>query len=102
MEYGQINFKEYATLYSIDMDTRNNQELTPVMDEANADICTSKYNIYFVNETTANANINKIVQSSLHLSVLVVCLTSSVIILGVLIIVMIVVRHKKVSNKTNI
>nr|AGS18872.1 FGF-3 [Pieris rapae granulovirus] len=102
MEYGQINFKEYATLYSIDMDTRNNQELTPVMDEANTDICTSKYNIHFVNKITKNTNINKIVQSSVHMSILVICLTSSVLILGVLIIVMIVVRHKKVLNKTNI
>ncbi|AAQ21722.1 unknown [Cryptophlebia leucotreta granulovirus] len=103
MEYGQMNFKKYATLYSqeIDYPIEKIPKMTPVLDMANADICSSKYIMHFVDEIEPNTAVNNVQGAGMSFFVLIICLTVIIVTLSVLVIITVVFRFKKRSFKLN-
>lgn len=95
MEYGQINFKNHATMYSLDVELWKEYELTPVMDEANADICSSKYSMRFVGDADAPAPQVREADATVPI----VCLTVSVIVLALVATTLTIIRATRKKRK---
>lgn len=95
MEYGRLNFKDKATLYSkvVNSDS-SNKELTPLMDMANADLCETEQHTTEFFETTQQEKYTT-TSASVNLTIIIVSLTCSVVILGVLILIVLITRRKR-------
>ncbi|QOD40089.1 fgf-3 [Matsumuraeses phaseoli granulovirus] len=103
MEYGQMNFKKYATMYSVDIDSNKTYNMTPVYDEPNMDRCSPNLYMHFVDEITEPAKEFYTAAgytSTLSLPILIVCFSVSVLTLGALLIVILIVKYKR--NKQTI
>nr|AIU36923.1 ORF140 FGF-3 [Cydia pomonella granulovirus] len=101
VERAHINFKNYATLFSQEVDYLPDKlsKLTPVLDMAKAD-CTPKYKTHFIDETNHDYT-NKEVQTAatinMSLYTLIICLTVIIVMLAGLATVTIVVKFKRRS-----
>ncbi|AKS25464.1 fgf-3 [Clostera anastomosis granulovirus B] len=108
MDYGSVNFKNHSTFYVEEKNIiwdDNMYELSPVVDEANTDVCvndldditaaTAAYTDDFDNKTVVD-NVNT---AAANLTILIVCLTVIILIVGVLLVTVYLYKHKKYRLK---
>nr|UYX49745.1 fgf-3 [Darna trima granulovirus] len=92
MELGQINFKDDATLYSVDIFSINdNNRLTPVIDQANSDVCSVKYENKVV--VDQQPQVPELQTANISITVLIISLTVTIVMLVFLIVTIFVFRH---------
>ncbi|UXX41929.1 fgf-3 [Psilogramma increta granulovirus] len=102
MDYGSVNFKNFSTFYVEEQHVMWNEDeynLSPLMDEANADVCEynedDSNNDNHITYSYANVNNKDMVKATVNLTILIGCLTVTILIVGLLIITVYVYKHKK-------
>ncbi|AGQ20379.1 fgf-3 [Clostera anastomosis granulovirus A] len=97
MDYGQINFDESATLMSVEVDSRGDPVLSPLIDDANADPCVTDYIITQLKDAEAKQDVVVVEGAATSWFILMMCLGIGMftVFVGIIIVVVMCVRIKR-------
>lgn len=97
MEYGQINFNESATFMSVEVDSRGDFVLSPLIDDANADPCVTDYVINQIDDAHAEQDVVVVEGAATSWLILILCLGIGMftVLVGIITIIVMCVRIKK-------